>query len=212
MAFAERPLRKDAERNRQRILEAARELFAECGLSATLSDIAHHAHVGVGTVYRRFPDKTLLIDVLFEQRIADVVALVEAALQDRDPWHGLTVFLERSLELQAQDRAFNELVLAAPEGLERVRQIRKRMLPLVGELVNRARDTGQLRPDVEWTDMAIVQRILSTAIDCARDVEPELWRRYLQIILQGLRADPGPPKPLPVAPLAPEQIDRAMAA
>ena len=122
------------------------------------------------------------------------------------------MFLERSLELQAQDRAFNELVLAAPEGLERVRQIRERMLPLVGELVNRARDTGQLRPDVEWTDMAIVQRILSTAIDCARDVEPELWRRYLQIILQGLRADPGPPEPLPVAPLAPKRIDRAMAA
>ena len=212
MALTERPLRKDAERNRQRILDAARELFAERGLSVTLNDIAHHAHVGVGTVYRRFPDKTLLIDGLFEQRIADAVPLVEAALQDPDPWHGLTVFLERSLELQAQDRAFNELVLAAPEGLERVRQIRERMLPLVGELVNRARDTGQLRPDVEWTDMAIVQRILSTAIDCARDVEPELWRRYLQIILQGLRADPGPPEPLPVAPLAPKRIDRAMAA
>src|SRR4051794_26930527 len=58
-------LRRDAERNRQRILEAARELFAERGLGVTLNDVAHHAGVGVGTVYRRFPDKELLIDTLF---------------------------------------------------------------------------------------------------------------------------------------------------
>src|SRR6058998_191476 len=62
------PLRKDAERNRQRILDAARELFAERGLGVTLNDVAHHAGVGVGTVYRRFPDKEVLIDTLFQEQ------------------------------------------------------------------------------------------------------------------------------------------------
>ncbi len=212
MELTQRPLRKDAERNRQRILAAARELFAQRGLAVTLNDIARHADVGVGTVYRRFPDKSQLIDGLFEQRISDMVALTETALQDPDPWHGLTVFLEQALELQAQDRAFKELVLAAPEGLERIARIRERMLPLISELVSRARESGQLRPDVEWTDIPIMQLMLGTAIDCARDLAPELWRRYLQIILQGLRADPMPPAPLAVAPLASEQIDRAMSA
>src|SRR5579884_684684 len=77
MATVERPLRKDAERNRRRILDAAAELFTERGLGVTLNDIAHHADVGVGTVYRRFPDKELLIDALFEERFAEFVALAE---------------------------------------------------------------------------------------------------------------------------------------
>ncbi len=74
----DKPLRRDAERNRQRILDAARELFAEHGLGVTLNDIAHHAGVGVGTVYRRFPDKAQLIEELFEQRLEDLVSLAAA--------------------------------------------------------------------------------------------------------------------------------------
>src|SRR5437763_16612288 len=84
----ERPLRKDAERNRQRILDAAAELFTQRGLGVTLNDIAHHADVGVGTVYRRFPDKELLIDALFEDRVEEFVVLAEESLADPDPWHG----------------------------------------------------------------------------------------------------------------------------
>src|SRR5438105_12820922 len=106
MTPVERPLRKDAERNRQRILDAAAELFAQRGLGVTLNDIAHHAGVGVGTVYRRFPDKADLIEGLFEQRIRQIVELADAALADPDPWRGLTGFIERTCELQAQDRAF----------------------------------------------------------------------------------------------------------
>ena len=79
MATSERPLRRDAERNRQRILDAARELFTERGLAVTLNDIAHHAGVGVGTVYRRFPDRVQLIEALFEQRLEQIRELAEAA-------------------------------------------------------------------------------------------------------------------------------------
>jgi AcrR family transcriptional regulator len=98
----ERPLRRDAERNRRRILEAARELFAECGLGVTLNDVAHHAGVGGGTVYRRFPDKAQLIDALFKERIEEFAELMNSALDDPDPWPAFVRFLEQSLELQAK--------------------------------------------------------------------------------------------------------------
>src|SRR3954466_13328981 len=108
--LADRPLRKDAERNRQRILTAAGELFTERGLGVTLDDIARHAGVGVGTVYRRFPDKELLIDALFEQRIESISAVAAQALEIEDPWEAFQFYFEQGSELQARDRGLKELL------------------------------------------------------------------------------------------------------
>jgi AcrR family transcriptional regulator len=207
-----RPLRKDAERNRQRILAAARELFAEHGLGVTLNDVAHHAGVGVGTVYRRFPEKSQLIEELFEQQIGELVALMEDALKDPDPWRGLTGFLRRNLELQTRDRAFREIVMGTPEGAQRVGQIRERMFPLGGRLVQRAKDAGALRADFQPADFPMLILMLAAIVDAAREIEPELWRRYLEIVIQGLRADPPPPDPLSNPPLDPDQVPNVMAA
>jgi AcrR family transcriptional regulator len=212
MGVSERPLRRDAERNRQRILEAARELFAERGLGVTLNDIAHHAGVGVGTVYRRFPDKQQLIDALFEQQFEEFVELMDAALDDPDPWQGFAGFLERALELQAGDRGLRELILGAPGGRERVARLRARLYPLGVRLVERAREAGQLRADCEVQDAAILQMMLGFVIDAAHDVEPELWRRYLGIVLQGLRANPGPPPSLAPPALSEERMDEVLLA
>src|SRR5436309_13964281 len=96
---AARALRKDAAQNRERLLAAASELFAERGLNVTLNDIAHHAGVGVGTAYRRFPNKEAVIDALFEQQLDGLAALAEQALLDADSWHGLVWFLEQSLSM-----------------------------------------------------------------------------------------------------------------
>jgi AcrR family transcriptional regulator len=210
MTTSARPLRKDAELNRQRILDAARELFAQRGLGVTLNDIAHHAGVGVGTVYRRFPDKHELIEALFEQRLEELVSLMQAAVSDPDPWHGLVAALEHGLELQARDRGLKELVLGSLDGRTRTSQLRARLLPLARQLVARARESGQLRADVEAPDIPIMQLMLGTVVDVAGDDHPELWRRYLQIFLQGLRAAPGPPAPLEVSALAPTEVDAAM--
>ncbi len=212
MPVSERPLRRDAERNRQRILEAARELFAERGLGVTLNDIAHHASVGVGTVYRRYPDKAQLIDALFEQRIEAFAELMNAALDDPDPWQAFVDFLERSLELQAEDRGLRELLLGAPGGRERVARSRAQLYPLGARIVERAREAGQLRADCETEDIAILQLMLGLAIDAAQDVEPELWRRYLGIVLQGLRANPAPPEPLAPPALTQERMDEVLVA
>ena len=207
-----KPLRVDAERNRQRILDAARELFAERGLGVTLNDIAHHAGVGVGTVYRRFPDKTKLIDDLFEQRIEDLVGFMDEAVADPDPWHGITVFLERALELQASDRGVKELLTGMPDGLERLSRIRDRLFPLGAQVVRRAHESGQLRQDIEPQDLPIVQLMITTLIDAARDVDPDLWRRYLQIVLRGLSAQPELEPPLEQLALRVGDVARVMSA
>ena len=211
-APADRPLRKDAERNRRRILDAARDLFATEGLGATLNDVAHHAGVGVGTVYRRFPDKAQLIEELFEEQIGELVALMEKALEDPDPWRGFTGFLRGNLELQTRDRGFREIVMGTPEGAERVGRIRDRMFPLGARLVQRAKDAGGLRTDFHPADFPILLSMLAVVADAARDVAPELWRRYLEIVIQGLRAEPTAPDPLSVSPLSGGQVQSVMGA
>src|SRR5947209_17258288 len=98
--MTEAPLRRDAARNRERLLAAASELFAERGLNVTLNDIAHHAGVGVGTAYRRFANKEEVIDALFEQRLESLAGVAHEALDDPDAWRGLVMFLERAMHMQ----------------------------------------------------------------------------------------------------------------
>jgi AcrR family transcriptional regulator len=199
MATDAKPLRRDAERNRQRILEAAHGVFAERGLAATLDDVAAAAGVGVGTVYRRFPNKDELVEALFVDRIDQMVALAQRSAEMEDPWEALETFLTRAAELNATDRGFRQVVLGAG-GRERVARGRARIEPIVRGIVQRAQDAGVLRPDAVALDMPLIQLMLSTIADAARDVRPDLWRRYLEYFLDGLRATPrreivAPPEP-----------------
>jgi AcrR family transcriptional regulator len=205
-------MRRDAARNRQRLLAAARELFAERGLTTSLNDIAHHAGMGVGTVYRHFPDREQLIESLLEERIDQVETLLRTALEDPDPWQGVTGFLERSIELQAANRGLQQLLLGATGGLERIARARARLEPLESELVRRAHDARMLRADVGLQDLRILQLMLAPVIDLSANVAPELWRRYLALLLGALRATPEPAGPLPIAPPPLEQVDQMMVA
>ena len=206
---AERPLRRDAERNRRRILEAAAEVFAERGLGVTMDDIADRADVGVGTVYRRFPEKELRIEALFEARIEELVSLAQEALAEADPWEALVGFLERAQASHASNRGLKELMLSTGHGRDRVACVRERMAPLADALVQRAQASGQLRPDVEGTDLPLIQVMLGGIVDFTRDVDPDTWRRLLAIIVDGLRARDDT-TPLTAPALEPGQIDRAM--
>jgi AcrR family transcriptional regulator len=206
----DRPLRRDAERNRQRILEVAREAFAEDGLAVTLDEIARRAGVGVGTVYRRFPDKEQLIDALFEERIGEMVEFAEAALRSDNAWDGLVRFLEEATAAHADDRGLKEVALSGVHGLERVARARELMFPLVTRLVARAQEEGSLRPDIQATDMPLLQLMLGSLSECTRDVDPEVWRRYLGILTDGLRTSREGPTPLASAGLEPEQVQRTM--
>jgi AcrR family transcriptional regulator len=175
----------------------------------TMDDIAEHAGVGVGTVYRRFPEKELLIEALFEARVAELVAMAEDALEEDDPWQALLGFVERAQALQARDRGLKELLLSTAHGRERIASVRERLSPIVGELVRRAQASGQLRPDVEVTDFPLIQIMLGALVDVTRDVAPDTWRRMLTILADGLCA--GEQRtPLGAPALAPEQIDHTM--
>jgi AcrR family transcriptional regulator len=207
---AERPLRRDAERNRQRILAAAADAFAEGGLGVTMDEIARRAGVGVGTVYRRFPDKELLIDALFEQRIDELVALAAAARDEPEPFTGLGRFFEAFLAVQAADRGLKDVVLGTARGAGRAARARERIGPIVDELLARACEAREVRRDVAASDLALIQFMLGAVIDFTHDVAPETWRRMLAIVLDGLRPSRDAPSPLPAPPLDERELERAM--
>lgn len=209
MPTVQRPLRRDAERNRRLILGAARELFAERGLAVSLDEIARHAGVGVGTVYRRFASRDELIDALFEQRLGEIVALAEDALTREDPWEGLASFIERALERQAADKGLKELLLGSTEGRERITRVRARMFPLATELVRRAHASGGLRADFSPQDLPLLNMMLGAIVDASESVRPQLWRRYLSLVLDGMRVDQAH-QPLPVPPVDIDELDRVM--
>jgi AcrR family transcriptional regulator len=206
----ERPLRRDAERNRQRILDAARVVFAERGLSGSHDDIAREAGVGVGTVYRRFPDKEQLIDALFEARIQEIADVARAAADNPDPWEALVGFLVHAQELQSEDRGLKEIVLGGARGAERAVAARSLIAPLVAQVLQRAKDAGAVRSDIELTDLPLIQLAIGTIAESSRDIAPEVWRRMMTVVLDGLRAECAATE-LASPALEQEQADAVMA-
>jgi AcrR family transcriptional regulator len=196
---AERPLRRDAERNRQRILAAAAEVFTERGLDATLDEVARAAGVGVGTVYRRFPDKESLIAALFRDRIDTLAAMAEEASAARDPWQGLVTYLEFIAGAMAGDLGLRQLIMFATYDRDQVCYVRDRMRPAVSRLVERAQAAGDLRDDFQPTDVKMIAFMLASIAEYAAPVAPEVWRRYLAILIDGLRPSRDGVSPLPVA-------------
>lgn len=205
-----RPLRRDAERNRQRILRAASEVFTTRGLQATLDDVARQAGVGVGTVYRRFPDKESLVDALFEDKFQTLVGYAERALEAPDSWTGLVTLLEQAAAMLAGDRGLLEIMMYASYGQDRVHRARARMQPVVTRVVERAQRDGKLRADFRPTDVPFIEFMLTTAAEYAAQVRPEVWRRYLTMILDGLRPCRAQTTPLPAGALTPDDMVIAM--
>lgn len=202
-------MRRDAQANRVRILAAASELFAERGIDAPLDEIAHRAGVGVGTLYRRFPDRDHLLDALFEDRVNRFDRMTRAAGDAEDAWAGLADLLTTGAAMQAADRGLKEILVARARGAGRVPQPSAETLLAIGRLVERAQDQGALRGDVAATDLALVGAAVAGVIDLTGSVAPDAWRRILQILLDGLRAKRSAPTPLATGPLAEEQVRAA---
>jgi AcrR family transcriptional regulator len=207
---AVRPLRRDAERNRERILAAAAEVFAQHGLDASLDEVARHAGVGVGTVYRRFADKEELVQALFTQRIDDLASRAESALAEPDPWQALISYIEQMAEAMAGDTGLRQLLLFSPYASEHTAYARQKFTPLVHALVKRAQATGQARADLEGTDLPFMILMLSTAADYAHDVSPRIWSRYLTLLIDGISAGRTGTTALPTPPLLPEEMEMIM--
>jgi AcrR family transcriptional regulator len=181
-----RRLRADAARNRQRLIDAAAEVFAARGLDATLDDIARHAGVNVATAYRHFANKQELAREFLRQCVDRAVAIAEEAAAHPDPWTGLTQFLERSLEMMASNRALVDVLTRAHDGEHFAELIRRTTAPL-DRLLARARAAGVVRADIAATDFAPIIEMLGAITDQGAGGAPYLPHRYIALILAGLR-------------------------
>ena len=181
--------RADARRNRERIVEAARALMATQGLDTQMDEIARAAKVGVGTVYRHFPTKDDLIEALANYRFERLAEWATQALAEDDPWASFERFMHRAAELQAGDAALSEVMRSRGEVMREAAQ-RVGLMDLTRKLIKRAQRAGEMRPDVRAEDIPMVMCGLGTA-SCSTPGEmagPDGWRRYLEIILNGMRA------------------------
>jgi AcrR family transcriptional regulator len=197
----ERPLRADAERNRTKILEAAAQVFAEQGLDATLDEVAVAAGVGVGTVYRRFPDKDTLIGALFDNAVDEIANLASAAPSRGNSWEALVWFLEEALQRQCANRGLRDVVVGSTYAVDRLEAAKCRITPAIGLLVESAQRDGYLRADVVGADFPIMEMMISFLGNMTATVAPDLWRRYLTIILDGLMVSRSEPSALYEVPV-----------
>ena len=201
------PLRKDAQRNRERLVEAARAVFAERGLDVALDEVARRAGVSIGTLYNRFPTRADLVAAVFADRAETVVSVAEHALAMDDPWAGFVHFVEQICRMQAADRGYNDLAARSiPQAAPSPNHVRG--YELMTEVVERAKHDGALRPDFVLSDMAFVTWAITRTIEATAGVDPDAWRRHLGFILDGLRAPAA--HPLPVPALEPDQVARIM--
>jgi AcrR family transcriptional regulator len=202
-------LRSDARRNREKILAAASELFAQRGAEVCMGDIARMAGVGHATVFRRFPTKESLLLALLEQRVEALGAVAEEAMTHEDAFDGLRSAMAYMAESQARDRGFFEAVGTEFIGSDSLRAARDRALAAFAALLRRAQDTGQVRDDLEPQDVMFLISAAGHAGPCRIDL-PGLSGRYLGVILDGMR----PEGATPLAPPAPSlaEIDAALEA
>jgi AcrR family transcriptional regulator len=195
-------LRADAERNRQRLVAAAREVFAERGLDVPIEDIARHAGVGVATLYRRFPTRSSLIAGAFEAKMAAYADAVASALAESDPWAGFCRYIERVCAMQAEDRGFaNVLTMTFPTARQFEAE-RDRAYHGFLKLIRRAQTTDRLRDDFVGEDLAMLLMANAGVIAGTADAAPDTWRRFAAYMIQAFSArdaEPLPPPPTPTA-------------
>jgi AcrR family transcriptional regulator len=213
-------LRRDARDNLERVITAATEVFASQGLSATLADVARHAGVGVGTVYRRFASKDDLIYEVIQSRFKAAEQLVIETSETPDAWAGFVRFFEISTQELVSDKGLREFVMGGyteslgwsrgtpPDRLVGlIARTREAMGHHLAELVRRTKETGRLRADFEASDMMVLSLSVQATIGFGGQAHPELYRRTLGFILDGLLASRTHATELPVPALSNDELD-----
>ena len=203
-------LRADAERNRNAIIAAARAVFAEHGLGASLDEIARRAGVGNATLYRRFPTREELVQAALLGPMSEYVAAAEEGLADTDPWAGFRDYLLRLLQLQARDRGLADLLtttISTPTG--ELEQLRGTAFDLTQRLIQRAQDAGRLRADFRHQDLPLLLMANAGLVQRTQAGAPDSWRRVAAFVLDGLQAEAATSAPPPPSERA---VLRVMAA
>jgi AcrR family transcriptional regulator len=194
---AGRSLRVDAERNRERVLDAAREVFAEQGLDASTNEIARRAGVGIATLFRRFPTRDDLVAAAFADKMSAYAAAIDDALADPDPWQGFCSYIERVCRMQADDRGFaNVLTLTFPTAKALEEEL-DRSAEALAVLLDRAKAAGRLRKDFAHQDVPLILMANAGVVTATSGAAPEAWRRLVGYLLQAFAAQRAEPLPDP---------------
>ena len=170
-----------------RRLRAAQRLFTSRGLSVTLDDIAAEAGVNVATAYRNFASKHELVQAFLQQISDEAIAIAESAAAVEDPWQGLRDFFTHTLSLMAENRGLHDVVTASYMA-DWMQHLEDRVNPALAVLLSRARKAGLVRPGLEPADLGVVLQMLATVTDIETPDVDALLRRYLTLMLDGLRA------------------------
>jgi len=180
--------RADAKRNREAILEAARDRFAEQGLDCQMEDVASSAGVGIGTVYRHFPNKEALIEALIEDRMGRLTQATNEALDREDPWDAFCELMRWSGRLSAEDRALTGVLTQRPQSCSAV-ALKSGLADATQQLIGKAQRAGQMRKDVVVEDVPTFMCGLGGVIGAHPDSVPaQNWERFLGLMLDGMRA------------------------
>lgn len=180
----DRVLRTDAARNKEKILHAAREVFAEHGLDAPMTEVARRAGVGIATLYRRFAAREDLIAATFADKMTVYADAIDQALTDPDPWRGFCAYIERVCAMQAADHGFTRVLTMTFPTAKSLEAERARAYRGFIELISRAKGTGRLRPDFSDKDLLILLMANAGVISATGDVAPDTWRRLVGYMLQ----------------------------
>ena len=184
----ERPLRADARRNREKIVAAARTAFAQSGLATQMDDVAREAGVGVGTLYRHFPTKDDLVRALVVDRFERITAESrKLAAEEPDPWKALSGTILYGAGVQAGDLALSQVLSTHAEACHDARE-QAGLHEVTTELLRRAREAGQIREDVTLDDVALLFTGLGKILEAVACGAPMDWRRYVELMLDGMRA------------------------
>ncbi len=201
-AVAAPTLRADAERNRRRILDAARDVYAAHGVGVGVDAVARAAGVGVGTLYRRFPTKEDLLRAIVEDRVEQLEARLAEAVAVPDAWDAFVRAAEEFAGAIARDRAFFEVVQHLEPGAAHA--ARDRTLKAIAPILRRAQKAGAVRDDLVIEDVPALCAVAARLPAWRLERQPELWRRYLSVVLDGVR----PEAATPLAHPAPKRIPK----
>jgi AcrR family transcriptional regulator len=193
---AEPRLRADAERNRDRITQAAHHLFATEGLDVSMASVAREAGVGKATLSRHFATREDLINAVFADRMDDYLALMAQALADPDPWHAFTKYVEAVCAMQATDRGFAAVLSMTFPAAAQLEARRAEAYRGLVELIARAKATGHLHAEFASEDLVVLLMANAGVIAATADHAPESWRRLVGQMLRAF-ATPGAPTDAP---------------
>ena len=186
-------LRADAARNRELLLAAGEREFGEKGVDVSVAEITRRAGVAKGTFFRHFRTKDDLLAAVVSHHVTALIETGERLLDAEDPGAALLEFLTvAAAQRQQHDVSF---LLKAGEGDARVVEVRDQLYALIGVLVQKAHEAGGLRPDVGATDVILLMCAPNHVVEHVSEAAPELWRRYLAIIFDGLRPEGAHPLP-----------------